>query len=127
VARSDPRLPGSSRLATDARSASSIKQPGLVATACAASTDLPLAAGASVRQELLRRSRPLEDQMARKPAGCVAQFQQVGDRFERAAWRVAGKSPVWETPIPRASDSALNHPHGPRASDPLDDWDEAVG
>jgi len=123
VARSDPRLPGSSRWRlTPDRIVD--QQPGLVATGLAGLDDLPLAR-ASVRQELLRRSRRWRDQMGEETSRLRGQFQQVGDRFEE---RLEGwlEEPRWDDPDPREpSDSAEPSPHGPRASDPLDDWDEA--
>jgi hypothetical protein len=80
VARSDPRLPGSSRwrLAPD-RIVD--QQPGQVVTAVAGLDDLPLAR-ASVRQEFLQRSRRWRQQVGQETARLRDQFQQVGERFE---------------------------------------------
>lgn len=80
VARSDPRLPGSSRwrLAPD-RIVD--QQPGQVVTAVAGLDDLPLAR-ASVRQELLQRSRRWRQQVGQETARLRDQFQQAGERFE---------------------------------------------
>jgi hypothetical protein len=69
VSRSDPRLPGSSRWRLSPERIVD-QQPGRVFTALAGLDDLPLAR-ASVRQELLSRSRRWRDQV-----------QQVGERFE---------------------------------------------
>jgi hypothetical protein len=70
VSRSDPRLPGSSRWRLSPDRIID-QQPGRVFTALEGLDDLPLAR-ASVRQELLRRSRRWRDQV-----------QQVGDRLEQ--------------------------------------------
>jgi sporulation protein YlmC with PRC-barrel domain len=80
VARSDPRLPGSSRwrLAPD-RIVD--QQPGQVVTAVAGLDDLPLAR-ASVRQEILQRSRRWRQQVGQETARLRDQFQQAGERFE---------------------------------------------
>jgi hypothetical protein len=70
ISRSDPRLPGSSRWRlTPERIVD--QQPDQVMTGLRGLDDLPLAR-ASVRQELLRRSRRWRDQ-----------FQEAGDRFEQ--------------------------------------------
>lgn len=81
VSRSDPRLPGSSRWRLSLDRISD-QQPGQVFSAVEGLDDLPLAR-ASVRQELLRRSRRWRDQV-----------QQVGDRFEQ---RLEGwlEEPPW--------------------------------
>ncbi len=93
VARSDPRLPGSSRwrLSPD-RIAD--QQPGQVVTAAVGLDDLPLAK-ASLRQEFLQRSRRWREQMGQETARLRDQFQQVGDRFED---RLEGwlEEPPWE-------------------------------
>lgn len=82
VSRSDPRLPGSSRWRLSPERIVD-QQPGRVLTALAGLDDLPLAR-ASVRQELLRRSRRWRDQV-----------QQVGERFES---RLEGwlEEPLWD-------------------------------
>jgi hypothetical protein len=83
VSRSDPRLPGSSRwrLSLDRLVD---QQPGQVLTALESLDDLPLAR-ASVRQELLRRSRRWRDQV-----------QEAGSRFEE---RLEGwlEEPPWDS------------------------------
>jgi len=61
VARSDPRLPGSSRWRLGLERIVD-QQPGQVSTALVGLDDLPLAR-ASVRQELLRRSRRWREQV----------------------------------------------------------------
>jgi sporulation protein YlmC with PRC-barrel domain len=82
VARSDPRLPGSSRWRLSPDRIVD-QQPGQVISAIEGLDDLPLAR-ASVRQEFLRRSRRWRDQV-----------QQAGDRFED---RLEGwlEEPPWE-------------------------------
>ena len=92
VARSDPRLPGSSRwrLLPD-RIVD--QQPGLVSTAIHELDDLPLAR-ASVRQDFLQRSRQWREQL-----------QQFGDR---AGERLEGwlEEPPWDE-HPAASDACV--------------------
>ena len=82
VSRSDPRLPGSSRWRLSPERIVD-QQPGLVSTALAGLDDLPLAR-ASVRQDLLRRSRRWREQMA-----------MAGEQLES---RVEGwlEEPPWE-------------------------------
>ncbi len=93
VARSDPRLPGTSRwrLAPD-RIVD--QQPGQVVTALQGLDDLPLAR-ASVRQQFLRRSRRWRDQVQEETGRLRDQFQQAGDRFEE---RLEGwlEEPPWD-------------------------------
>jgi hypothetical protein len=86
VSRSDPRLPGSSRWRLSPERIVD-QQPGLVSTALAGLDDLPLAR-ASVRQDLLRRSRRWREQM-----------QQAGEQLES---RVEGwlEEPPWEVAEP---------------------------
>lgn len=86
VSRSDPRLPGSSRWRLSPDRIVD-QQPGQVLTALEGLDDLPLAR-ASVRQELLRRSRRWRDQV-----------QDAGERFEQ---RVEGwlEEPPWDAPEP---------------------------
>jgi hypothetical protein len=82
VSRSDPRLPGSSRWRLSPERIVD-QQPGLVSTALADLDDLPLAR-ASVRQDLMRRSRRWREQM-----------QVAGEQLES---RVEGwlEEPPWE-------------------------------
>lgn len=109
VSRSDPRLPGSSRwrLSPD-RIAD--QQPGRVFTALESLDDLPLAR-ASVRQELLRRSRRWRDQV-----------QQAGDRFEQ---RLEGwlEEPPWqESQEPFDDRTSQERESVPAGHEP---WDQA--
>ncbi|WP_254967250.1 RNA methyltransferase [Cyanobium sp. CH-040] len=117
VSRSDPRLPGSSRWRLSPDRIVD-QQPGLVSTALSGLDDLPLAR-ASVRQDLLRRSRRWREQV-----------QQAGERLES---RVEGwlEEPPWddsdgveEEPVDwRQSDDA---PPGPEPWDEEDwDWETA--
>lgn len=89
VSRSDPRLPGSSRWRLSPERIVD-QQPGQVLTSLEDLDDLPLAR-ASVRQELMRRSRRWRDQV-----------QDAGTRFEQ---RVEGwlEEPPWDAPEPRRS------------------------
>ena len=128
VARSDPRLPGSSRWRLSPERIVD-QQSGRVITALQGLDDLPLARS-SVRQELLRRSRRWREQVGEETSRLRDQFQQVGDRVEG---RLEGwlEEPPWEgflderdpgrppdeRPIP--ADPA----QGP-AWDPLEDWEE---
>ena len=131
VARSDPRLPGSSRWRLtpdrilDQRS-------GEVITALEGLDDLPLAR-ASVRQELLRRSRRWREQVGEETSRLREQFQEVGGRFED---RLEGwlEEPPWDEALDRARPrdrfdegrSEVGPDPGPDSGgfDPLDDWDE---
>jgi hypothetical protein len=80
VARSDPRLPGSSRWRlTPDRLLD--QQPGQVVTALTQLDELPLAR-ASVRQEFLRRSRRWREQIGEETSRLRDQFQEVGGRVE---------------------------------------------
>ena len=114
VSRSDPRLPGSSRWRlTPDRIVD--QQPGLVSTGIRDLDDLPQAR-ASVRQDLVRRSRHWRDQL-----------QQLGDR---AGERLEGwlEEPSWDdepapAQVPRDEDP---DPMGrPDLPDPLEDWDDS--
>lgn len=89
VSRSDPRLPGSSRWRLSPDRIVDQK-PGEVFTSLEGLDDLPLAR-ASVRQELLRRSRRWRD--------------QVQDASTRLEQRVEGwlEEPPWDAPEPRRS------------------------
>jgi hypothetical protein len=113
VARSDPRLPGTSRwrLSPDRI----VDQgPGRVFTAINALDDLPLAR-ASLRQDWLRRSRRWRDQVERETTRLRDRFQDASGLLED---RLEGwlEEPPWDAPErdrPRPSDGAI---------DPLDDW-----
>jgi len=130
VARSDPRLPGSSRWRLSPERITD-QQPGRVFTALQGLDDLPLAR-ASVRQELLRRSRRWRDQMGEETTRLRDQFQQAGGRFEE---RLEGwlEEPPWQEPRqgPRQGiDPAMvEEEREPRRErwpadqpDPLEDW-----
>ncbi|MEY4430129.1 MAG: hypothetical protein RLZZ533_65 [Cyanobacteriota bacterium] len=122
VSRSDPRLPGSSRWRLSPDRIVD-QQPGQVSTGLSGLDDLPLAR-ASVRQELLRRSRRWRDQVQEETSRLRDQFQQAGDRFEE---RLEG----WlEEPEPESFDDRYSdvEPRRPRPSEPpaeaWDDWDD---
>jgi hypothetical protein len=125
VSRSDPRLPGSSRWRLSPDRIVD-QQPGQVSTGLSGLDDLPLAR-ASVRQELLRRSRRWRDQVQEETSRLRDQFQQAGDRFEE---RLEG----WlEEPDPGPFDDRYRDPE-PRRSRPSeppaeawDDWDGSDG
>ncbi len=110
VSRSDPRLPGSSRWRL-APERILDQQPGQVLTALQGLDDLPLAR-ASVRQQLLRRSRRWRDQVQEETGRLREQFQQAGDRFEE---RLEGwlEEPPWEEEAPQ--EPGLDRRPGPRA------------
>ncbi|MFM9072069.1 MAG: RNA methyltransferase, partial [Cyanobium sp.] len=119
VARSDPRLPGTSRWRLSPDRIVD-QQSGRVVTALQDLDDLPLAR-ASLRQDLLRRSRRWRDQMGQETSRLKERFQEAGgvleDRLE--GWL---EEPPWDAQ-PRGERS-------PRAYegdvDPLDDWPEEV-
>ena len=104
IARSDPRLPGGSRwrLSPD-RILDQL--PGRVMTALEELDDLPLAR-ASVRQQLLRRSRRWRDQL-----------QEAGGLLED---RLEG----WLEESPREEPGPASERFPRDAEDPLDDWPE---
>jgi hypothetical protein len=108
VSRSDPRLPGASRWRLSPDRILD-QQPGRVMTALAELDDLPLAR-ASVRQQLLRRSRRWRDQL--QEAGGLLE-----DRLEGWLEEAPGEPPRPDRdPPPRSGRS--------RQPDPLDDpWD----
>ncbi|MFZ9174107.1 MAG: RNA methyltransferase [Vulcanococcus sp.] len=93
IARSDPRLPGTSRWRLQPDRIVD-QQPGRVITAAESLDDLPLAK-ASVRQQWLRRSRRWRDQVQEETTRLRDQFQQAGDRFEE---RLEGwlEEPPWQ-------------------------------
>ena len=107
VARSDPRLPGSSRwrLAPD-RIVD--QQPGVVSTGLISLEDLPLSR-ASVRQDLLQRTQRWRDQL-----------RQMGDR---AGDRLEGwlEEPPWQEMEQRGRQPSETQD----GNDPLEDWDDA--
>jgi sporulation protein YlmC with PRC-barrel domain len=116
VARTDPRLPGTSRWRLSPDRIVD-QQSGRVVTALQELDDLPLAR-ASLRQDLLRRSRRWRDQMGQETSRLRERFQEAGgvleDRLE--GWL---EEPPWEAP---------SRPERPRSfdgePDPLDDWPE---
>jgi hypothetical protein len=127
VARSDPRLPGSSRWRLSPDRIVD-QQPGRVFTALRGLDDLPVAR-ASVRQQLLRRSRRWKEQV-----------QEVGGRVEE---RLEGwlEEPPWpeafreEIPWPERDREPRDRYENDRdpdgryvrdreEPDPLDDWPE---
>ena len=116
VARSDPRLPGSSRWRLSPERIVD-QQPGRVSTGLSGLDDLPLAR-ASVRQEWLRRGRRWRDQMQQESERLRDQFQQAGDRFEE---RLEGwlEEPPWEGDEPREPQRQPS-----RNREAWDDWDE---
>ena len=119
VSRSDPRLPGSSRWRLSPDRIVDQK-PGQVFTALEGLDDLPLAR-ASVRLELLRRSRRWRDQV-----------QDAGERLEQ---RVEGwlEEPPWDGAEPERRDpddddrdwAPRGRGRGAGDSEPWDDrWDD---
>jgi len=139
VSRSDPRLPGSSRWRLNPDRIVD-QQSGRVVTALRELDDLPLAR-ASVRQEFLRRSRRLRDQVGQETSRLRDQFQQVGDRVEdklegwleeppwegRERGRQEPDGPLSYGPGGRWDPREDRQPAAPRPadrSDPLEDWDD---
>ena len=108
VSRSDPRLPGSSRWRLSPDRIED-QRPGEVQARLQELDDLPLAR-ASVRQELLRRSRRWRDQV-----------QDLGDRFEH---RVEGwlEEPPWQDEAPHDDPEAQDGQQ--RRSSPAEPWEE---
>ena len=129
VARSDPRLPGTSRWRLSPDRIVD-QQPGQVITAIEGLDDLPLAR-ASVRQEFLRRSRRWRDQMQEETTRLRDQFQQAGDRFEE---RLEGwlEEPPWdgsddrdERRGPHAQSEARSTSRHSVKPETWDDWHDA--
>ena len=130
VARSDPRLPGTSRWRLSPERIVD-QQPGRVITALQGLDDLPLARS-SVRQEFLRRSRRWREQVGEETSRLRGQFQQVGDRVEE---RLEGwlEEPPWDGFLEDRGQGSGRPPDGRpipddpsqgEAWDPLEDWDE---
>jgi hypothetical protein len=117
VARSDPRLPGTSRWRLSPERIVDQK-PGRVFTALNDLDDLPLAR-ASLRQDWLRRSRRWREQMERETGRLRERFQEAGgvleDRLE--GW-------LEEPPRDGSSRERPGASAGPSsgAVDPLEDW-----
>jgi hypothetical protein len=120
VARSDPRLPGSSRWRLTPERILD-QQPGQVLTSLQGLDDLPLAR-ASVRQEFLRRSRRWRDQVEEETSRLRDQFQQVGDRVEE---RLEGwlEDPPWPEPEFESRPEPRTDARAGEDWDALDDWD----
>lgn len=115
VARSDPRLPGTSRWRLSPDRIID-QQSGRVFTALNELDDLPLAR-ASVRQDLLRRSRRWRDQMEQETSRLRERFQDAGGVLEE---RLEGwlEEPPWDSQArdrPRPAEEGI---------DPLEDWPE---
>jgi hypothetical protein len=130
VARSDPRLPGTSRWRLSPERIVD-QQSGRVITALQGLDDLPLARS-SVRQEFLRRSRRWRDQVGEETSRLRDQFQQVGDRVEE---RLEGwlEEPPWDGLLDERGENPGRVPdERPIATDPaeretwdpLEDWEE---
>ncbi len=117
VARSDPRLPGTSRWRLSPERIVDQK-PGRVFTALTALDDLPLAR-ASLRQDWLRRSRRWRDQMERETSRLRERFHEAGgvleDRLE--GWL---EEPPWEGADRERPGASAARSTG--AVDPLEDW-----
>ncbi|MEB3318833.1 MAG: RNA methyltransferase [Cyanobacteriota bacterium] len=117
VARSDPRLPGTSRWRLSPERIVDQK-PGRVFTALHNLDDLPLAR-ASLRQDWLRRSRRWRDQVGRETSRLRERFQEAGgvleDRLE--GWL---EEPPWDGSDRERPGASTARSAG--AGDPLDDW-----
>ena len=113
VARSDPRLPGTSRWRLSPDRIVD-QQSGRVFTALKDLDDLPLAR-ASLRQDLLRRSRRWRDQMEEESSRLKERFQDASGALED---RLEGwlEEPPWESPERERSRSPEP------GVDPLEDW-----
>ncbi len=122
VARSDPRLPGSSRWRLSPDRILD-QQPGRVMTALEGLDDLPLAR-ASVRQEWLRRSRRWRDQVGEETGRLREQLQQAGGRFEE---RLEGwlEEPPWPESAGPGREGGQGATWQEDGSDPLEDWDQS--
>jgi hypothetical protein len=83
VARSDPRLPGSSRWRLDPDRLLD-QQPGQVITSLRELDDLPLEK-ASIRQQMLRRTKQWRDQVPDSFDGLEDRLRSWGDRFRDEA------------------------------------------
>ena len=118
VARSDPRLPGSSRWRLSPERIND-QQPGQVFTGLSGLDDLPLAR-ASVRQEFLRRGRRWRDQLQEETGRLRDQFQQAGDRFEERLEGWLEEEPAWEAEQrPDSTDRQV-------PSEAWDDWNDQI-
>ena len=119
VARSDPRLPGSSRWRLSPERITD-QQPGQVFTGLNGLDDLPLAR-ASVRQEWLRRTRRWRDQVGEETGRLREQLQQAGGRMED---RLEGwlEEPPWDAPDPEREPPDWSRERAEAA--PAEPWDQ---
>lgn len=111
VARSDPRLPGSSRWRLSPDRILD-QRPGEVFSALRGLEDLPLVR-ASLREDLLRRSRHWRRRLDSGSSRWRQRWQQASDRFEE---RLEGwlEEPPWEGPrqqSPRPQPGPERDPH----------------
>jgi hypothetical protein len=113
VARSDPRLPGTSRWRLSLERIVD-QLSGRVSTALSDLDDLPLAR-ASLRHDLVSRSRRWTDQVGRETSRLRERFQEAGGALED---RLEGwlEEPPWDPP-PRDRPGVSEE-----GSDPLEDW-----
>ncbi|MFM7087741.1 MAG: RNA methyltransferase [Cyanobium sp.] len=102
VARSDPRLPGSSRWRLTPERLLD-QRSGEVFSALGGLEDLPLAQ-ASLRETLRRRSRRWREQLGEETSRWREQWQHTSGRLEE---RLEGwlEEPPWQEPPPRRSSS----------------------
>jgi sporulation protein YlmC with PRC-barrel domain len=121
VARSDPRLPGSSRWRLSPERITD-QQPGQVSTALNGLDDLPLAR-ASVRQEFLRRGRRWREQLQEETERLRDQFQHAGDRFEERLEGWLEEEPERQAE-PYEPDERWPEREESETRDAWDDWDE---
>jgi hypothetical protein len=121
VARSDPRLPGSSRWRLSPERITD-QQPGQVLTGLNGIDDLPLAR-ASVRQEFLRRGRRWREQLQEETERLRDQFQHAGDRFEERLEGWLEEEPERQAE-PYEPDERWPEREESETRDAWDDWDE---
>lgn len=127
IARSDPRLPGTSRWRLEPGRILD-QQPGRVITGLQGLDDLPLAR-ASVRQHFLRRSRRWRERMEEETTRLRGRLQDVGEQVEG---RLEGwlEEPPWQEPVERERrprDDRQDRPDRGTAameSDPLEHWED---
>lgn len=121
IARSDPRLPGSSRWRLDpARIVD--QQPGQVITSLQGLDDLPLAR-ASVRQQFLRRSRRWRERVEEETTRLRGRLEDVGGQVED---RLEGwlEEPPWQEPVERQRRTREEGGTAAMEPDPLEDWSD---
>ncbi|MEB3260164.1 MAG: RNA methyltransferase [Cyanobacteriota bacterium] len=123
VARSDPRLPGTSRWRLSPERIVDQK-PGRVFTALKELDDLPLAR-ASLRQDVLRRSRRWRERMERETSRLRDRVQEAGGLLEE---RLEGwlEEPPRDDPGRSRAGARSPENSGPENNgiDPLEDWPE---